>query len=136
VSALSLLVLFGASFAAATILPLSSEVPLVVLVRQSGVWFVPVLVATAGNVLGACTTYALGRLAIRSAPPSPRTDRAAAVLRTYGAPALLLSWVPLVGDLLVIIAGAARMHAGWFTFWTTAGKFARYVAVAFAARQI
>jgi membrane protein YqaA with SNARE-associated domain len=52
--ALSLLVLFAWSFAASTILPFSSEVPLVLLIRSSGGWVIPVVVATAGNTLGAC----------------------------------------------------------------------------------
>lgn len=49
--------LFAGSFLAATVLPLSSEVPLAALVRAEGRMVAPVLVATAGNYLGACTTY-------------------------------------------------------------------------------
>ena len=44
---MSLILLFLSSFAAATVLPLSSEVPLAVIVRQTQSWPVPVLVATA-----------------------------------------------------------------------------------------
>lgn len=123
--------LFAWAFAAATILPLASEIPLVVEVARSGTWAVPVLVATLGNVLGACTTYALARFAMtRVPPPSPRVARASALLARYGAPALLLSWVPLVGDLIVALAGAARMPFLPFAIWTTAGKAARYAAIA------
>jgi membrane protein YqaA with SNARE-associated domain len=132
-----LAVLFGWSFAAATILPLASELPLSVVVHDSDTWLVPVLVATAGNTLGACTTYWLGRGAITVAPPSaPRVQRASSLLRTYGAPALLLSWVPLIGDLLVVLAGAARMPFAVFTAWACAGKLARYLAMAIAIRSI
>ena len=56
-----LVILFLWSFAAATVLPLSSEVPLVVAIRQSGGWPIPVLIATLGNYLGACTTFYLAR---------------------------------------------------------------------------
>jgi hypothetical protein len=45
--------LFAWSFAAATFLPLSSELPLAVLVHQQGSVMVPVAVATIGNYLGA-----------------------------------------------------------------------------------
>lgn len=128
---MTLLVLFLWAFAAATILPLSSEVPLAVEVARSGGWVIPVLVATLGNVLGAATTYGLARAAITAAPtPSPRVARASAWLSRHGPPALLLSWVPLVGDLLVALAGAARMPVGPFILWTTIGKAGRYVAVA------
>ena len=134
---MTLLVLFAWSFAAATILPLSSEVPLAVAVGRSGNWIVPVVVATVGNVLGACTTYGLARAAITAAPePSPRTQRAAAWLSRHGPPVLLLSWVPLVGDVLVALAGAARMPFGRFAAWTTVGKAARYVAVALAVTRL
>jgi membrane protein YqaA with SNARE-associated domain len=134
---LSLLVLFGWSFAAATILPVASEVPLAVVVRNSGTWVVPVIVATTGNTLGACTTYWLARGAVAVAPPSrDRTRRASALLATYGAPALLLSWVPLIGDVLVLLAGASRMPIWRFIGWTTIGKALRYVAVALAADKV
>ena len=48
---LSLIILFAWSFAAATILPLSSEVPLALVVKSSDSWLVAVLIATTGNVL-------------------------------------------------------------------------------------
>ena len=130
---MTLLVLFLWAFAAATILPLSSEVPLAVEVARTGQWQLPVAVATLGNVLGAATTYALARLAITRAPaPSQRVARAAAWLARYGPPTLLLSWVPLIGDVFVALAGAARMPWLPFLAWTTLGKAARYVAVALA----
>jgi membrane protein YqaA with SNARE-associated domain len=134
---LSLFVLFAWSFAAATILPLSSEVPLAVVVRSSDSLLVPVLVATAGNTLGACTTYWLGRAAITVASPtSQKVQRASAFLRRFGAPAMLLSWVPFIGDVLVILAGAARMSFWVFFAWTAAGKCARYTAVALAVQRL
>ncbi|BCS31827.1 membrane protein [Luteitalea sp. TBR-22] len=134
---MTLIVLFLWAFAAATILPLSSEVPLAVEVARTGHWHVPVAVATVGNVLGAATTYGLARLAVTRAPePSPRVARAAALLARYGSPVLLLSWVPLIGDVLVALAGAARMPLAPFLLWTTIGKAARYVAVAYVSWQL
>ncbi|MGV3515524.1 YqaA family protein [Luteitalea sp.] len=127
---MTLLLLFVWSFAAATILPLSSEVPLAVEVARSGGWGIPVLVATLGNVLGACTTYGLARAAITAAPdPSPRVARAAGLLARHGPPLLLLSWVPLIGDVFVALAGVARMPVAPFVVWTTIGKATRYIVV-------
>ena len=132
-----MLVLFAWSFAAATVLPLSSEVPLALVIRTTGDWLVPVLVATIGNTLGACTTYSLARAAVAMAPRhGARTRRASALLAKYGAPVLLLSWMPLVGDVLVLLAGAARMPAGRFIGWTTLGKGARYMVVALAVERL
>ena len=132
---LDLLILFAWSFAAATILPLSSEVPLVFAVRRSGGWMVPVAVATAGNYLGACTTYLLARYVTDRAKPVPsrRTAHASALIARYGPPALLLSWVPLIGDVLVVLAGIAHMPFVRFSIWTLIGKAARYVAVGWVA---
>ena len=90
-------------------------------------------VATAGNTLGACTTYWLARAAVAAAPPpGKRSLRASALLARHGSPAMLLSWVPLVGDVLVLLAGAARMPVWRFIAWTTIGKAVRYAAVALA----
>lgn len=91
------------------------------------------LVATIGNLMGACTTYCLGRGAgTVASPTSARVRRAGTLLARYGPPAMLLSWVPLIGDVLVALAGAARMPFWRFAVWTAVGKCARYVAVVLA----
>ena len=134
----SYVVLFGWSFAAATILPLGSEPAVVYLVANGfAVWRV-VLVATLGNYLGACTTYAIGR-AVRHglAARRPQGDgRALRLVARYGAPALLLSWVPLLGDAITAAAGVSGVRFGNFSVWTIAGKLARYIAVAYGARLL
>ena len=130
--------LLASSFLAATILPLASEVPLALIVRRHGEMLLPVTVATIGNYLGACTTYALARAAAaRFAPrPGKGPSRALAIYERYGAPALLLSWIPIIGDALVALAGAARVTFLTFSIWTFAGKAARYAAVAWLARNV
>ena len=132
----SYLILFASAFWAATILPLPSEVPLAFMVRGTGQLFWPVAVATCGNYLGACTTYALARMAIRRADPSGTTrwSRASALVRRFGAPALLISWAPIIGDAIVAVAGAARMPFVWFSVWTVLGKAVRYLVFAWAVR--
>ncbi len=132
--------LFAWSFLAATVLPLSSEAALAVLVGTERRVVLPVLVATAGNYLGACTTYYLGWRAVRllgtgrAAPVSgSRTTR---LLGRYGQPMMLLSWVPVVGDALVAAAGAVRMPFAAFSFWVALGKGLRYAAVAWAASAL
>ena len=127
--------LFLSAFGAATILPLASEVPLVLIVRSERQIFWPVVVATCGNYLGACTTYALARLAVArfTASQGGRRQRASDAIARYGPPALLLSWLPIIGDALVAVAGAARMPFLRFSIWTALGKFARYVVIAWLA---
>ena len=130
---MDLLVLFGWSFLAATILPLGSEPALAAIVSRRDAVALPVTVATIGNYLGACTTYVLARsvtTSVKSERAIARMERAAALVRKYGAPALLLSWVPLLGDAIVAAAGAAHMPFLPFSLWTAAGKAARYVTLA------
>ena len=128
--------LFALSFLAATVLPLGSEAALAALVGVRGQIIAPVLVATAGNVLGSCTTYWLGRKTagtfVRRRGPTKKEERAAWLLRRYGGPALLLSFLPVIGDALVAIAGATGLSPRVFLFWVIAGKGLRYAAVAWA----
>jgi len=132
------LTLLGWSFLAATIVPVGSEPALALLVRREYPFWPIVFVATAGNYLGACTTYWLARRAIAllddRQPPTAR--RAARLMATRGAPVLLLSWVPVLGDALVAAAGAAGTPFLPFTVWVIIGKFARYVIVAWAVGAV
>ena len=116
-------------------MPLSSEVPLAALVHDQ-----PVLVATVGNCLGACTTYCIARWAARTTGFEPAKvrahTRAVTLIRTYGAPIMLLSWVPVLGDALVAVAGAAAMPFGRFSLAVVIGKALRYVIVAWVALKI
>ena len=132
--------LFFWSFLAATVLPLSSEPPLIYLVTVQRAIVLPVLVGTAGNVLGACKTYwisrrATGTLAKRK-KPTKRQEHAARILQRYGQPALLLSWVPILGDALVALAGAAKMRLAHFCFWVALGKGLRYLVIALATLNL
>lgn len=133
-----LALLFVWSFAAATILPIGSEPALAALVRRGESFGVLLLVATAGNYLGACTTYGLARFAAEKAgEPKPGTSRARAerLLDRYGRPALALSWLPFVGDAIVAVAGVLRIPFIPFTLWVVAGKAARYAAVIWLVQQ-
>lgn len=137
---LSYAALFSLSFLAATVLPLGSEAALAALVDTRERIVVPVLVATAGNVFGACTTYWLGRktaqVLARRCGTTKKEERAARLLRRYGAPTLLLSPVPVIGDALVALAGATKLPPVTFLCWVTLGKGLRYAAVAWAVSSL
>ncbi len=132
--------LFLWSFLAATILPLGSEPALVGVVRSSNLFFLPVLVATLGNYLGACTTWLIGRgvagAVTAKKKPSRGYEQASRLFVRYGQPSLLLSWVPIIGDAIVAISGAARVPFAPFSLWVIAGKFARYAVVAWLALSV
>ena len=132
--------LFALSFLAATVLPLGSEAALAALVVTSERVVAPVLVATAGNVLGSSTTYWIGRKTAqalaRRRKITRREERASRLLRRYGAPAMLLSPVPVIGDALVALAGATNLPPAAFLCWVTLGKGLRYAVVAWAVSSL
>lgn len=122
--------LFLSSFVSATLLPGGSEVLLYALLAESPRLLWPALgVATLGNTLGGLSSYLLGRLVPQRTLPA----RQIAWLQRFGAPALLLSWVPLVGDALCVAAGWLRIHPAAAAVYLAVGKGLRYLAVGYAA---
>ena len=128
--ALGLSGLFVSAFVSATVLPGNSEIVLAALLAHAPELKWPALgVATLGNTLGGLTSYAIGRFL-----PQPKTDsRALAIARRFGVPALLLSWVPVIGDPLCVAAGWLRLNPWLSALLMAVGKFARYVVIASVA---
>jgi membrane protein YqaA with SNARE-associated domain len=123
--------LFAAAFVSATFVPANSELVLAAVVRAAPAnAALAVAIATLGNTLGGLTTYALGRLVPERTVPRGRGFE---LVRRYGAAALLLSWVPIVGDALCAAAGWLRVRAVPAALAMAAGKLARYIVVAYAA---
>ncbi len=141
---------FLISFLASTLLPLGSEPALLAFVAltPSAVW-TAILVATLGNTLGGVVTYWMGvgahRLLQRqsqsdlsgpaAAPanhvqqPDRWQQRAQTLAHRFGAPVLLFSWLPLVGDPLCGVAGWMRLPFGPCLVYIALGKFARYLLI-------
>lgn len=119
--------LFASSFLAATLLPGGSEVVFLAVLMNGTAALWPALgVATLGNTLGGLSSYLIGRfLPQRQVPES-----ALARVQRWGAPVLLLSWVPVIGDPLCLVAGWLRLNAAAVTLCIALGKFARYYVLA------
>ncbi|MEW6428432.1 MAG: YqaA family protein [Thermodesulfobacteriota bacterium] len=132
--------LFGAAFLAATILPAQSEAVLAGLVLGGGhsPWLL-VLVASAGNILGALVNWGLGRGIERFHDvgwfplKGEKLERAKGWYRRYGRWSLLLSWAPVVGDPLTVAAGVMRERLLVFLLLVGIAKTARYAALVAAA---
>ncbi|MEE5070817.1 YqaA family protein [Pseudomonas alliivorans] len=129
--------LFMAALGAATLLPMQSETVLAgMLLSQAYPAAVLLLLATAGNVLGSVLNWLLGRSIIRLRhkrwfPASEaQLEKAQRFYLTYGYWSLLLSWVPLIGDPLTVIAGVLREPLWRFVLIVTLAKGARYLIVA------
>ena len=118
--------LFLSSFLAATLLPGGSEAVLYAVLRLHPEQLWPALaVATLGNTLGGLSSWLIGRLI-------PQKDglKGLDTVRRWGSPALLLSWVPLLGDPLCVAAGWLRLNFWYCTLFIALGKFLRYWAIA------
>jgi len=119
--------LFISSFLAATLLPGGSEMVFGALLLSETVSLSSALaVATLGNTLGGLSTYLIGRLV-----PDRKADaKMISWLRRWGAPVLLLSWLPLVGDALCLAAGWLRVNLLWSSVFIAIGKGLRYWVLA------
>ena len=120
-------------------MPGSSELLLLYLLQQQShePWQL-ILVATFGNWIGAILSFALGRLlylGIDRLPGLPRLhqalhsqkyQRAHQWVERWGSPVLLLSWVPIVGDPLVVVAGFLGVRWWQAVIWLGIGKAIRY----------
>ena len=126
--------LFLSSFISATVFPGGSEVVLALLAntQQHNAWLL-LSIASIGNTLGALTTWILGYLLARRFPLenrlSPRQRQAVTRLRKWGSPALLLSWLPLIGDPLCFAAGYLRLPFALSLLFIALGKTARYAVL-------
>ena len=130
-------ILFLSAFTASTLLPGGSEVVLAMLAAHDEYepW-VLLAVASVGNTLGGMTTWGVGRFFGWRYPASrftrPRHQRAIQWLRQWGSPALLLSWMPIVGDSLCLAGGWLRVHWLAALTWIAVGKAARYSVIVYA----
>ena len=93
------------------------------------------LVASLGNVLGSTSNWALGRFLARhrGARWFPVSEAAMAKAerryRRFGKLSLLMSWLPIIGDPLTLIAGVLRTLISCFLVLVTIAKVGRYAVL-------
>jgi membrane protein YqaA with SNARE-associated domain len=127
--------LFASAFLSATVLPGSSELVMTALVTAYPALVWPAFAAgLAGNALGSALTFGMGHAGrqgyerfknVRVDLEHPQVQR----LRRWGPPALVLSFLPLVGDVLVLAAGWLKMPPLQSLAWVVAGKALRYLVL-------
>ncbi|WP_374572736.1 YqaA family protein [Acinetobacter sp.] len=132
----ALLLLFLSAFGAATLLPLQSEAVLLGLL-MNGSHEAGMLIAAAslGNILGSCVNWWLG-LKIEHYkdkkwfPVSAgKMQQAQGIYRKYGFWSLLLSWVPVIGDPITLIAGLLKESFPRFLLMVSIAKIGRYLCI-------
>ncbi|MDR1729126.1 MAG: DedA family protein [Prevotellaceae bacterium] len=125
--------LFLASFLAATILPFSSEVVLSILL---GYGFDPVAclaAASIGNTLGGMTCYWIGLLGKVEWMEKylkikyEKVEKMQHWMKHKGSALALLTFLPVVGDVIAVALGFMRSNAWYVLFFMFIGKTLRYI---------
>jgi membrane protein YqaA with SNARE-associated domain len=130
------LLLFTSALLAATLIPAQSEALLVsfLLNGEDSFWLL-MAVATFGNTLGSVINWWLGRYLEhfhdkRWFPVKAATlARAQQQFQRFGWWSLLLSWLPVVGDPLTVVAGVMRMPLLPFVAVVALAKGGRYLVL-------
>ena len=136
---MALLSLFLSAFTSATLLPGSSEA-LFLFMLSEDLWnsSLLILIAGTGNSLGGMTNWLLGLLIRKGIWGTDQPDskskqlknkhhiRAEKWMKQYGSPVLLLSFLPIIGDPLCVVAGFIKVHWLKAIIFISIGKFMRY----------
>ncbi len=126
--------LFLLTFLSATILPILSEAFLVAMLAKDFDPMTCLTIATIGNSLGGITNYGIGKLG------NPKWLQKLGInelklqkynrnIAKYGSWLALLSWIPLIGDPLVIGLGFFRVSFTKVLILLVLGKFLRYLLI-------
>lgn len=133
---LGLFGLFLGCLLAATVIPFSSEALVAgALLLDYSPWTV-ILVATLGNTIGGMTCHLLGWLCKWSwiekylKIKEESLEKAQAKVGKYGSLAALLTWLPIVGDVIAVALGIMRTRVVPTTLFMFIGKGLRYMVVA------
>lgn len=126
--------LFITCFLAATILPIASEVFLISMLAAKYDPLSSLLIASTGNTLGSYLNFGIGYIGnpewlkkLRVKQKSIESWKAS--IQKYGAWLALLSWLPIVGDIIGIALGFFRANIFWSFLFMAIGKFIRYLVV-------
>ena len=129
------LALFVSAFLAATILPFSSELAFVAALKNDMPFVHALFFASSGNILAIIFNYYLGYFLYektkRKLFHSFIGKKAFLYGHKYGYFALLLSWLPVIGDPLTIVAGLVRLKFVWFVIIAGSLRIVRYIFLAY-----
>ncbi|SFV68583.1 probable membrane protein YPO3302 [hydrothermal vent metagenome] len=127
------LALFISAFLAATILPFSSEVAFVAALKSGMPFSSAMIAASSGNILAIIVNYYLGYFLYEATKRKlfhSKVGKKAFLLgHRYGYYALLLSWLPIIGDPLTIVAGLVRLKFVWFVIIAGVLRVLRYLVL-------
>lgn len=124
------------SFLSGSIVPIASEVLLLFFLGLglSAVWLT--VVATVGNTMGGITCFMLGYLTDKETVqrifriPDKRMKRANMLIQKYGYWTAMFSFVPAIGEVVLLVLGIMRVNKYKVIAVMAFGKFARYAFIA------
>jgi len=125
--------LFLASFLAATVLPLSSEVVLSLLIVNNYDYAACIAIASIGNWMGGMSSYFLGYLGKIEWVEKYLKIKADKITKTKlylnkrGSLMAFFCWLPIVGDLIAVALGFLRTNIYLTAISMFVGKFLRYL---------
>ena len=123
--------LFITCFLAATVLPIASELFLTGMLAMGFNPVMCLLVAGAGNSMGGWLNYFIGYLGntkwlIKLGVTQERINSWQTRINQYGVWLALLSWLPIVGDVIGVALGFFRVNIYVSFLFIAIGKFIRY----------
>ena len=131
--------MFISAFLAGTILPFSSEVVLLACVALGLDPLLSTLSTTLGNVLGGLTCYWIGRLGKMEwiekyfRVSRKQLDKAARFIHGKGSWMALFSFLPVIGDALLIALGLMKANVWIVSAAMSIGKLIRYAVIVMTA---
>ena len=135
---MTLYLLFISAFGAATLLPLQSEAVLLgTFVQGKYAALTLIAIASLGNILGSCVNWWLGlkieRYKNKTWFPVSEAKmlQAQGIYQKYGYWSLLLSWTPIIGDPITLIAGLLKENFWRFLLLVSVAKTGRYAFIFF-----
>ena len=131
---LGFLGLFILTFLSATVLPLSSEFFIYLMFANEYDPTICIVIATIGNSLGGFTNYGLGRLGNlnwlkKVGMNQEKIEKHSIRIQKYGSWLAFFSWVPFIGDPLLVALGFFRSPFLKVAILTVIGKFLRYLTI-------
>ena len=131
---LGLVGLFIASFLSATLLPFSSEVILILFLSQGFSPFLVFLSASFGNGFGGMFNYFMGFYIQKinwfsRMHTLEKLQKSKKWIDSSGSFLAFFSWVPFVGDPLLVAMGFLNSPKFATLFWMWIGKLVRYLVV-------
>ncbi len=128
------IIMFVTAFSSATLIPMGSEAVLLYNISKGYDIYILFTVAVVGNTLGAYVNYYLGfkgeeYLVKKKYLKEKKINKHKKTFDRYGAFALLLAWVPIIGDGLTFVAGILRYSLLKFFIYVFISKFFRYLVV-------